>query len=228
MTCTAIITARGGSKGLPGKNIRHLNGKPLILHTVDAALNSGAFSRIIVSSDSEEILSICQKPDIETIERPEELATDTASSLDVIDHVVKKAKIEGSCCLLQPTSPLRTADHIRDAWKIFESSKCSSLVSVVTPDEPPQKALILNPESGNIEPLINKASLTAPRQILPRTFFPNGAIYFFNAQNFGESKDLFSAPLSVYEMTKADSLDIDTLQDFKQAEEILSLQAGKE
>jgi N-acylneuraminate cytidylyltransferase/CMP-N,N'-diacetyllegionaminic acid synthase len=221
-TCTAIIPARGGSKGLPDKNIALLDGKPLIRFTIDAAVASGLFDKIIVTSDSDHILEVSRYADVILHKRAPHLATDTASSLDVVGDVIKSYSLNGCVCLLQPTSPLRGEDHIRAAYRIFKSMSFNSLVSVVKTKEPAQKSLVLDPETQRLEPLLSWESLTAPRQCLPPTYHPNGAIYFFMAKQFKESKSLFSPPLGMYEMTERDSVDIDSQLDLERAESLLS------
>ena len=216
--CTAIIPARGGSKGLPNKNIALLAGKPLIRHTLDAALASGVFDRVIVTSDSEAILDCCRLPGVVLHRRSAHLATDTASSLDVIEDVIDRYALEGVVCLVQPTSPLRGADHIQAAYRQLGQMACRSLIGVVRTKEPAQKSLVLDPQTGRLAPLVSWECLTAPRQSLPPTFHPNGAIYFFDAATFKTTRSLFSPPLGMYEMSERDSIDIDDQGDLAQAE----------
>ena len=223
-TCTAIIPARGGSKGLPDKNIALLNGKPLIRYTVDAAVASGVFDKIIVTSDSDHILEASRYDIVTLHKRAPHLATDTASSLDVVDDVIKSYSLNGCVCLLQPTSPLRGEGHIKSAHQKFKSMNLNSLVSVVRTKEPAQKSLILDPETQLLEPILSWESLTAPRQCLPPTYHPNGAIYFFSAKHFRQSKSLFPPPLGMYEMTERDSVDIDSQFDLERAELLLNPQ----
>lgn len=219
--CTAIIPARGGSKGLPNKNIVLLDGKPLITFTLDAAVSCGVFDEIIVTSDSDQILEASRYANVTLHKRAHHLATDKASSLDVVDDVIKYYSLNGYVCLLQPTSPLRGAEHIRSAYLKFKSMKLSSLVSVVKNKEPAQKSLVLDPETQLLGPILSWNDLTAPRQCLNPTYHPNGAIYFFLAGNFRENKNLFSSPLGMYEMTERDSVDIDCRADLELAEMIL-------
>ncbi|MBD3842433.1 MAG: acylneuraminate cytidylyltransferase family protein, partial [Campylobacterales bacterium] len=211
MSIIAIITARGGSKGLPRKNVLELAGKPLIAHTIDAALQSKIFEKVIVTTDDQEIKEVSLKYGAEVIDRPDELATDTASSLDVIEHTLLQLKENGEeyshFILLQPTSPLRNAIHIQEAWKKYVQEKASSLVSVTEVEHPPQKMLI--EKDGKIEPLTTWEDLTKPRQSLPKAYEPNGAIYICNIEKFLDTKNIFLEPLKIFHMDKKDSTDID-------------------
>jgi len=216
----AIITARGGSKGLPRKNVLDLNGKPLIAHTIDAAINSKLFKKVIVTTDDKEIKDVSLQYGAEVIDRPSELATDNASSLDVIEHALLELQAYGEdyfhFMLLQPTSPLRNETHIQEAWKKYSNENASSLISVVEVEHTPFKMLI--EKEDKIEPLTQWKDLTKPRQQLPKVFLPNGAIYISEVKKFLDKKNLFEEPLSVYIMKQEDSIDIDTKYDLSQAE----------
>jgi len=211
----AIITARGGSKGLPRKNVLDLDGKPLIAHTIISAINSKIFSKIIVTTDDNEIKKVSLKYGAEVIDRPTELATDNASSLDVIEHALSILPKEGytQFMLLQPTSPLRNETHIKEAWQKYIEEKSSSLISVVEVEHTPFKMLI--EKDGDIEPLTKWEDLTKPRQKLPKAFLPNGAIYISEVNSFLETKNLFEKPLSIYQMNQRDSIDIDKKEDLE-------------
>jgi len=212
----AIITARGGSKGLPRKNVLDLNAKPLIAHTIEAALKSEMFSKVIVTTDDIEIKEVSIKYGADVIDRPKELATDTASSLDVIEHTLRSLKEDGNefshFILLQPTSPLRTQKHIKEAWAKYENDNANSLVSVSEVEHTPFKMLIED-DNGNIKPLTNWRDLTKPRQQLPKAYLPNGAIYISEVENFLNTKNLFKSPLGIFVMGKEESVDVDTKED---------------
>lgn len=214
----AIITARGGSKGLPRKNVLDLHGKPLIAHTIEAALNSKIFSKVVVTTDDKEIKEVSLKYGADVIDRPKELATDGASSLDVIEHALLYLKTNDKnytyFILLQPTSPLRNKTHIQEAWQKYNNEQVSSLISVTAVDHPPHKMLVLD-KNNNVKPLTQWEDLTKPRQELPQAFLPNGAIYISKVDSFLEDKNLFISPLSMYVMIKEDSVDIDTKEDLE-------------
>jgi len=214
----AIITARGGSKGLPRKNVLDLHGKPLIAHTVESALNSKIFSKVVVTTDDKEIKEVSLKYGADVIDRPKELATDGASSLDVIEHALLYLKNHDKSythfILLQPTSPLRNETHIQEAWQKYIKEEASSLISVVEVEHTPFKMLI--EKDGNIEPLTQWKDLTEARQKLPKAFLPNGAIYISEVNKFLKSKNLFIEPLKILKMNKEYSIDVDTIEDLKE------------
>lgn len=221
MKIVAIITARGGSKGLPRKNLLDLNGKPLIAHTIDAALKSTIFSKIVVTTDDDEIKKVSLNYDAQVIDRPKELATDTASSLDVIQHALTVLQEDNfsNFMLLQPTSPLRNATHIQEAVAKYTGENAKSLVSVTETEHTPYKLLV---ESDNgIIPLFSNEYLTMPRQKLPTTYRINGAIYISNVSSFLKTKDLFQEPLTIYQMNQQESIDIDTKVDLDNCENII-------
>lgn len=210
----AIITARGGSKGLPRKNVLDLNGKPLIAHTIDAAKESQVFDKIVVTTDDKEIKEISLKFGAEVIDRPAELATDMASSIDVLVHALRELSVEEFThfVLLQPTSPLRNREHIREAMDIYNRSNGKSLVSVTEVEHTPYKLLVEN--EGEITPLFSEKHLTMPRQKLPTTYRINGAIYISEVSAFLKEKNLFEKPLKIYAMDEMSSVDIDNIDDF--------------
>lgn len=211
----AIITARGGSKGLPRKNVLDLNGKPLIAHTIESALRSGVFSKVVVTTDDKEIKEVSLKYGADVIDRPDKLATDNASSLDAIEHALLELMDKGEkyshFILLQPTSPLRTANHISEAWKEYINKNASSLVSVTEVEHTPYKMLI--EKDGIVQPLAQWSDLTKPRQKLPKAYLPNGAIYISKIDEFLKDKNLFVSPLIMYKMSRDDSVDVDTMDD---------------
>lgn len=220
----AIITARGGSKGLPRKNVLDLCGKPLIAHTIEAAIKSSIFDKIIVTTDDEEIKEVSIKYGADVINRPKELASDTASSLDVIEHslysLIELGETYTHFVLLQPTSPLRNEIHIKDSWTTYLDTSSNSLVSVSEVEHPPQKMLIQN-KNGDILPLTKWEDLTKPRQQLEKAYQPNGAIYICNIENFLGTKNIFLETLHIFIMDKENSLDIDNMNDLDQVKRII-------
>jgi CMP-N,N'-diacetyllegionaminic acid synthase len=222
-TYTAIITARGGSKGLPRKNVLDLAGKPMIAHTITAAQESGCFEHVVVTTDCPEIKSVSLSWNAGVIDRPPELATDSASSVDVLHHALSVLKSNGDITshfvLLQPTSPLRNFKHIQEAIAKFEVSDAASLVSVTEVNHPIQKFLFDN--DGVLDPVFSWEALTMPRQSLKPAFLVNGAIYIVGYDRFIKNKNLFSSPVESYFMAPAISLDIDGAEDFEYAKKIL-------
>jgi CMP-N-acetylneuraminic acid synthetase len=216
----AIIPARGGSKGLPRKNICMLLDKPLIAYTIEAAIQSGIFKKIIVTTDDDEIKHISTIYGAEVIDRPKSLSTDTSSSLDVLKHALIKIRKYNDTfdtfVLLQPTSPLRNAKHIKDAWEQYILEKSNALISITEEEHPPYKLLI--EKTSGILPLFGWKYLTMPRQKLPIVYRVNGAIYIGKISIFLKTKNIFEQPISYYKMGQRYSIDIDTISDFKLTE----------
>lgn len=222
MTNVAIIPARGGSKGVKRKNIRLLADKPLIAYTIEAALDSKCFDKILVSSEDQEILEISEHFGAKPLIRPDFLATDTASSLDVIEHALQSSQVSyDTFCLLQPTSPLRTSKHIKDAYQVIYDHGISSVISVSHADHHPLKMLIMD-KKGKYQPIRSLGDLTSPRQALPKAVSPNGALYICRTENFLTTHNLFHEDSFFYEMSKEESIDIDTEQDFTEAQQLLN------
>ncbi|MFC3095062.1 acylneuraminate cytidylyltransferase family protein [Alteromonas sediminis] len=218
----SIIPARGGSKGLPRKNVQMLAGKKLIGWTIEASLGAKMVTRTVVSSDDIEILSYASEYDVECISRPSELATDTASSESVILHSIEHLELKHSdtLVLLQPTSPLRNAAHIDAALQSFTTSICDSLISVKSMDNKILKGFYENGD-GFIVPLSDPAFPFMARQQLPKTFMSNGAIYIVNVGNFVKTGSLMSQRTGYFLMDDAESADIDTQYDLENIENTL-------
>jgi N-acylneuraminate cytidylyltransferase/CMP-N,N'-diacetyllegionaminic acid synthase len=218
----AIIPARGGSKGLPRKNVLLLAGKPLIAHTISAALDSGVFSNVYVTTDCDEIKEVAFASGAQVIDRPKILATDSSSSLDVITHTLNTIELLTShFILLQPTSPLRNAEHIVKSVQRFEEGDEITLVSVSECIDTPLKTLYLGSD-GMMRPMRNWADLTTPRQILPKTFKPNGAIYISNCLSFLESNRLIDSLSVFFIMDARASFDVDNVDDFMRVQKVIS------
>lgn len=222
MKILALITARGGSKGLPRKNVLPFCGKPLIAHTIDAAKKSRAIDRIVVSTDDEEIAAVSRAYGAEVpFMRPAVLASDTAGSREVLLHALgflenQHAPIE-SFCLLQPTSPLRTAADIDGAVDIFQRGQADSVLSI-TPYEHPVQWAVAVEDDGRLR--MKDSVLPTRRQDLAAYYRPNGAIYLFQTGFFKESSVYIGKRSYGYIMTPERSVDIDTSLDFKIAETV--------
>ena len=216
----AIIPARGGSKGLPGKNIRLLNGKPLIAHTIEAALNSKKISRVILSTDDPEIAVIGKQYGAEVpFLRPAYLASDTAKAIDTYIYTLNKLfETEGleikEFSVLQPTSPFRTAQHIDESIKLFYSKNADSVISFCEEHHPIVWHKHINSE-GKISPIFDERINN--RQDEKKSYYPNGAIYLFKKSNLQIGK-YYTDNTYAYVMSRQSSIDIDTLEDFKYAE----------
>ncbi len=219
----AILTARGGSKGLPRKNIRTLKGKPLIAYSIQAALNCPWINRCIVSTEDEEIKQVSLQWGAEVIDRPQELAADDTQSKDVVMHVLETLREQHALpqyfVLMQPTSPLRKADHLTDCITQFLNAEgASSIVSVTEFKHHPYKSFTISEEV--LVPIFEQC-LDMPRQQLPKVYMPNGAIYMTSSDLFLTQQSFYPSPCLPFEMTAEDSVDIDFLIDFTLAEKLL-------
>lgn len=220
----AIIPARGGSKGIPHKNMYKLGDQPLIVYTLQAALQAKYISSVFVSSDDNMILDIAQSYGVNTLKRPKDLASDSALTEPVIEHVITNIPNFIQCydyiVLLQPTSPLRTANHIDEAIDFLLQSDASALISVKEVDNKFLKSFIIN---GNkfLQPVSNPLYPFSRRQDLPLLYMPNGAIYIVKAEEFLQTKKLYTSKTLPYIMDSMSSLDIDTLDDINKCEEYL-------
>lgn len=216
LSVLAIIPARGGSKGLPGKNIRPLAGKPLIVHTIEQAQRSRYIDRIVLSSDDPKIIEISREAGCDVpFVRPDELASDTATSMDVVFHCLKNVDNFDIVVLLQPTSPLRTAGHIDDCIESLLNEGVDTCISVAEVDKSPFW-MFTTQEDGMLEPLFEQTF--SRRQDLPRTYEINGAVYVSPTKILARNGSFISAKTRGYVMTREQSIDIDTADDFSRAE----------
>jgi len=214
----AIITARSGSKGLPNKNILMLLNKPLIAYTIEAAIKSKCFERVIVSTDSLEYKEISEKYGAEVILRDESLASDTATSFMVVEDIIKKTEDVDYdyFVLLQPTSPFRTENHIRESVELFEnnSKKVDFLVSVCKSDKSSSVIKVIE------EDLLLKnydLDYSNYRRQNGVEYVPNGAIFIGKTKEYLKNRHFFGNKSIAYIMSKKDSIDIDDKLDFELA-----------
>jgi CMP-N,N'-diacetyllegionaminic acid synthase len=216
-TYLAIVPARSGSKRIKNKNILNLNGKPLIEYTINAGSNSKYIDRVIVSSDSKKILTIAHKIGAETILRPYDLSSDTASPSAVVKHVLETVSNYDYIVLLQPTSPLRNSEHIDEAIETLEEKKADAVISVCKTDHNIMWKNTL-PNNKNMRNfLIDGAEKRS--QELENYYRINGAIYICKADRMIQENSFFIKDhLYAYEMSRDKSVDIDEPLDFKWAE----------
>lgn len=218
----ALVPARGGSKGIPRKNLRVVGGKPLVQHTLQAALSAKVVDRVFLSSDDEEILALGASIGVTPVRRPVEFASDTAPATDVVKHFLRTLGDEQLAddpylVYLQPTSPLRTAAHIDEAFELMRRSGGHTLISVVELEKSPYKTFSIDAQ-GRMQSLFDERLSNARRQDLPATYLPNGAIYVFRVSDF-TSRDGFPSNGSVpYIMTATSSVDVDVEQDIARLE----------
>jgi len=219
-----LITARGGSKGLPRKNILDLNGIPLIAWTIKAAQESKNIDRIFVSTEDEDIINIAKRFGAEIIIRPAKLAQDDTSSEPVIEHAIYYLRNNNipvkTVCLLQPTSPLRTNIDIDNSYNLFQEKDTNCIISVIESEHSASKAYKRNPD-GSISGLLFEDAPYCRRQDLPETYHPNGAIYLFLVGSFLKESRIPRTKVYPYIMAPLMSLDIDTKEDLIKVEKII-------
>lgn len=207
----AIIPARGGSKGIPRKNIRLVAGKPLIEYTFNVAKNAKSLTKIIVSTDDNDVLELAEKNKIEALKRPENLATDTSNVVDTVFHVLEYLKSKKETydilVLLQPTAPLRLPEDIDFAVELMQSNDTDGVISVVeVGDHHPARMYSI--DADNLVSFIEKGETTR-RQDLKDLFIRNGAIYIIKTQALYEEKSLMPKNKIPYLMNKRWAINID-------------------
>lgn len=216
----AVVPARGGSKRLPRKNLLPLGGKALIHWTLDAANNSNVLDKVIVTSDDDEILSEAQRARVDYIKRPSDLATDTATTFDVLSHALGTLAAQevfpARIMLLQPTSPLRTAEDIRLAVQKMNIDTAASVISVCRAEHSPLWCNTLD-ERGSMDSFLPKELHGRRSQDLPIYYRLNGAIYLAMTEYFIKHKGFFMPNSRAFVMASDRSIDIDSERDYKWA-----------
>lgn len=214
----AIIPARGGSKGVPRKNIRMLAGKPLIAWTIQEALKSRYLDRIIVSTEDAEIAEVAKAWGAEVpFMRPTEFAQDNTPGIEPVIHAIRSLPVYDYVVLLQPTSPLRCCADIDGCIELCENRKAPSCVSVSEPDKSPYWMFTVDTQ-GRMSRLLELERTISRRQELPPVYALNGAVYVAQTLSFLEEKSFVTESTVPYVMSKTDSIDIDTETDFAIAE----------
>lgn len=225
MKTIAIIPARSGSKGIKDKNIKLLNGKPLLAYTIESAEKSGIFDEIMVSTDSEEYAEIAKAWGANVpFLRSKELSRDKSSSWDVVKEVLLKYKNLGNVfetiVLLQPTSPLRTHEDIVKAYDEFVRKKANSIISVCESEHSPKWMNTL-PKDKSMKNFIEKENMDIPRQNIEKFYRINGSIYISKVDYLMQCGDIYNSKSYAFIMDKIKSVDIDEEIDFLFAEFIL-------
>lgn len=221
-----IIPARGGSKGIPGKNIRLLGGKPLLQYALEAARSSRQVDRLILTTDSLDIASVARNLGVEVpFIRPAELARDDTPMLPVLEHALQFVEAEGwqpdIILLLQPTAPLRRAEHIRQAVKLLVESQCDSVVSVVEVPRHYVPDFVLRLEDGRLKPFLD-APLVARRQDARPAYSRDGTIYAFWREVLAEKHGIYGDDCRPLIIPGDQSCNLDTMDDWLEAEKRIS------
>jgi CMP-N,N'-diacetyllegionaminic acid synthase len=222
-TFLAIIPARGGSKRLPRKNILDLAGKPLISWSINAGLKSQYIDRVVVTSDSAEILEISEKIGADVLQRPRDLASDVSTTFDAIKHSIDNLNRYDYIVLLQPTSPLRNENHIDEAIELLGEKNADAVISVCKTGHSPLLSNTL-PDNGSMEGFVHENLKNKRSQDLEEFFIINGAIYICETNLLLKEKSfLLRSNIFSYRMKREDSVDIDDRVDFVVAESFLSI-----
>lgn len=232
MAIIGLIPARGGSKGIPGKNLALCGGRPLLAHTAVAALNAKSLDRVILSTDDPAIANVGKEWGLDVpFVRPAELASDTASSLSVMVHALKWAQSGGThveaIVLLQPTSPLRGARQIDEAVALLLDSGADTVVSVVEVPHRFHPQSLMRIEKDALHPLIEGGDFVLRRQDLPTLYARNGPAILVIRPAQIATGHFYSGNTVPYVMPSIDSLDVDTPEDLELADAIISHRLSK-
>lgn len=220
MTCIAIIPARGGSKGIPNKNLATINGRSLVARAIDAAAHSGVIDFVVVSSDDDNILKAATNAGAIAIQRPANLATDSAAIEDAITHALHTFLVDhevpATLVLLQPTSPLRKSSTISNAVRLFtENGSEGSVFGVIEAEHHPYKTLIAT--DATVQPVRTIEDLSRSRQELPKAYRQSGSIYVVGVEAFLATKSLFVNPVRWIEVSSEEGIDVDVPSDLETA-----------
>ena len=229
----AIVPARGGSKGLPGKNIKELCGKPLVAWSIEAGLKSKYVDEVMVSTDDEKIAEISKKHGANVpFLRPSDLASDTATTFDAVKHTIDYYKNElkkefDYIVLLEPTSPLREVCDIDRAIEILLESKADSIVGICKTESQNPAFLVSKDEKGLIAGYENKDMRVLRRQEIKDVYFFEGTIYVSKTDVLLDKKTFYHDNTIGYEVPKYKSLEIDDIDDFVMVEAIMNYKGYK-
>jgi len=220
MSKLAIITARGGSKRIPGKNIKDFCGKPIINYSIEAALQSGIFDEVMVSTDSEEIASVARKAGASVpFMRSEATSNDYATTRDVLLEVIQEYEKRGKkfdhICCIYPTNPFITPEKLADAGKAYEMSGADGLMPVVVFSYPPQRGYYIQQDQLV---MVQPEHYRTRSQDLPKIYHDAGQFYFYRVTDFMREDYVDNHSWLPYEVSEKESQDIDTPEDWEMAE----------
>ncbi len=216
----AIITARGGSKRIPRKNVKEFLGKPILLYSIEAAINSGIFDEVMVSTEDEEIMQLALKagakvPFVRSSEAANDFSTTTDVLLEVFDSYKKIGEEFEYACCIYPTAPFTTAKCLKEAMGMLEENQVDSVIPVVRFGFPPQRGLVIN--EGKVAFKYPEHTFTRSQDLEP-FYHDSGQFYCFKVDSFLKEKRVFMTNTLGYERSELEVQDIDTLEDWKLAE----------
>lgn len=232
MFVLGLIPARGGSKGIPGKNTRLLCGKPLLQYTAEAALNATCLSKVILSTDDQQIARLGQRFGLTVpFLRPSELARDDTPTLPVVRHAVEFLEERGdrvdAVCLLQPTCPFRGADLIDACIKLLVSSNADSVMTVLrVPSKYNPHWVYFQSDDGVLLLSTGEATLIPRRQDLPAAFHREGSVYVTRRNVVMQENTLYGRTTLGYPVDAERSVNIDSIDDWNRAERLLEQARG--
>lgn len=223
MKILGIIPARGGSKGIPNKNRKELHGKPLLQYTIEAALGATQLDRVVFSSEDATLMQLAKSLGVDVpFERPKHLSEDTSSSLGVVQHALQTLSELGeeydAVCLLQVTTPFRTAQFIDTAVSKFKSAHTDSLLSVLqVPHEFNPHWTFKVSEKGTLQLATGESEIIKRRQELPPAYYRDGSIYITKSNVILEGNSLYGNTISYIESNPEYHVNIDTMDDWEKA-----------
>ena len=220
-----IVPARAGSKGLPGKNLLPIAGKPLLCHSIAAGLSCDFIDDVYVSTEDADIAEVAQAAGAQIVDRPQSLASDDASMRSVVLHALDWVQTRGkqydAFVLLQPTSPQRSTAHLAHCITLFRQGEFGCAISVCETEHHPDKMLV-SPDGMHLLPFREGGNLDAPRQSLDKVYRQNGAIYLMRTNDFRTGTyGFFLEPALAYLMSRENSIDIDTELDYRLAKVLM-------
>jgi len=227
----ALIPARGGSKGLPGKNLRPLAGHSLIAYAARAARESAVVDRAVLTTDAEEIAAEGRRAGLEVpFLRPASLAGDETPMKPVIEHALEALAADGFTpdvvLLLQPTSPLRTPDHLRSAVRMLRESRADSVVSVVELPRHLSPDYVMRIENGGLEPFLPEGARVTRRQDARPAYVRDGTVYAFWTRTLVEQGSIYGARCLPLVVSAKESITIDSASDWDAAERLMRQRTG--
>lgn len=228
MRVLGLIPARGGSKGVTRKNIRLLAGKPLLQYTAEAALAARQLSRVVLTTEDAEIAEVGKRCGIDVpFLRPQELAKDATPTLPVIQHALRwlanNGELFDAVCLLQPTSPFRTAETIDGCIDLFQRYDADCVVTMeAVPDKYNPHWVYFKNDRGFMQLSMGEKDPLPSRQVLPPAYHREGSVYVVRCAAILDQNSLYGEKVVGYILAGSNSLNIDTMEDWVRAESILS------